>query len=90
MPPKFSLIVFYYNFIYLPFILCRTHGDVLRNLGGDSRSPIERLVKVGYGMSLLASVPLLIIPLQSTFSNLVSTIFRAFFGGKDLSKDLKD
>ena len=90
MPVKFSSIVFYYNFIYVPFVLCRTHGDVLRNLGGDSRSPIERLVKVGYGMSLLASVPLLIIPLQSTFSNLVSTIFRAFFGGKDLSKDLKD
>lgn len=68
----------------------RTHGDVLRNLGGDNRSPIERLVKVGYGLSLLATIPLLLIPLQATFGNAISSILRAFFGVKDVSKDLKD
>ncbi|KAL4527497.1 hypothetical protein Ndes2526A_g08720 [Nannochloris sp. 'desiccata'] len=54
----------------------RTHGDVLRNLGGGNGSIAEHLVKVGYGLSLLASLPLLMLPLQTTFAPAVNRLLR--------------
>lgn len=42
---------------------CRTSGDVLRNFGGKGlaglRGVYERLLKLGYGFSIMASVPLI-------------------------------
>ena len=41
----------------------RTSGDVLRNFGGRSanglRAMYERLLKLGYGFTIMASVPLI-------------------------------
>jgi hypothetical protein len=43
--------------------LRRTSGDVLRNFGGRSanglRGMYERLLKLGYGFTIMASVPLI-------------------------------
>ena len=48
---------------------------MLRNFGGPSvsgvRLLVERGLKVGYGVSILATVPLILIPLHSTFAPLV-------------------
>ena len=52
----------------------RTHGDVLRNLGGGGSGRwqnhvgglVQRGVKFCYGLSLLGSIPLLVLPLVST------------------------
>lgn len=48
---------------------------MLRNFGGPSvsgvRLMVERSLKVGYGVSILATVPLILIPLHSTFAPLV-------------------
>lgn len=42
---------------------CRTSGDVLRNFGGRNangvRAVYERLLKLGYGFTICASVPLI-------------------------------
>lgn len=41
----------------------RTSGDVLRNFGGKNvmgvRGAYERVLKMGYGFSIIASVPLI-------------------------------
>ncbi|GAB4819563.1 hypothetical protein N2152v2_006609 [Parachlorella kessleri] len=50
----------------------RTAGDVLRNFGGPTstgpRLAFERFLKVGYGVSILGTVPLIVMPLQSPFA----------------------
>lgn len=42
----------------------RTSGDVLRNFGGRNASGVravyERLLKLGYGFTIMASVPLIV------------------------------
>ncbi len=58
----------------------RTHGDVLRNLGGGNGSIAEHLVKVGYGMSLITTLPLIILPLQTTFAPAVNRLLRLIQG----------
>lgn len=53
----------------------RTAGDVLRNLGASSggagahgvRLQAERVLKYGFGVSLLGVIPLTVIPLHNTF-----------------------
>lgn len=49
---------------------CRTAGDVLRNLGADGveglRGAYERLLKLGYGLSILGSVPLALLPIYDS------------------------
>ncbi|KAL4442083.1 hypothetical protein ABPG77_011344 [Micractinium sp. CCAP 211/92] len=53
----------------------RTSGDVLRNLGASSggggvhgvRLQAERVLKYGFGVSLLGVIPLTVIPLHNTF-----------------------
>ncbi|PSC69840.1 divinyl chlorophyllide a 8-vinyl-chloroplastic isoform A [Micractinium conductrix] len=50
----------------------RTSGDVLRNLGGmgahGMRLTAERVLKYGFGLSLLGVIPLTVIPLHNTFA----------------------
>lgn len=45
---------------------------MLRNFGGPSstgfRLGFERMLKIGYGISILSTVPLIILPLQSPFA----------------------
>lgn len=55
----------------------RTHGDILRNLGGYAPGLVlttHRLVKVGYGLLLLTSMPSLIIPLQDATATVIRPI----------------
>ena len=51
-------------------LVCRTAGDVLRNFGARGvtgiRGAYERLIKVGYGLSILGTVPLVILPFQDS------------------------
>ncbi len=51
------------NAVALAGALHRTSGDVLRNFGGKNvsglRGAYERLLKMGYGFSIIASVPLI-------------------------------
>jgi len=48
----------------------RTAGDVLRNLGGSTviglRALYERALRLGYGLSVLGCVPVVMLPLQHT------------------------
>lgn len=50
----------------------RTAGDVLRNFGGQGASGVrlqaERVLKYGFGVSLLGTIPLTVIPLHATFA----------------------
>ncbi|PRW56400.1 divinyl chlorophyllide a 8-vinyl- chloroplastic [Chlorella sorokiniana] len=50
----------------------RTSGDVLRNFGGAGASGMrlhaEKLLKYGFGVSLLGAVPLTLYPLHDTFA----------------------
>lgn len=69
------------SFCYPPLDLprhpspCSTSGDVLRNLGASSggggvhgvRLQAERVLKYGFGVSLLGVIPLTVIPLHNTF-----------------------
>lgn len=51
-------------------VWCRTAGDVLRNLGAEGveglRGAYERLLKLGYGLSILGSVPLALLPIYDS------------------------
>lgn len=59
-------------------VLCvfRTAGDVLRNFGARGvtgiRGAYERLIKVGYGLSILGTVPLVVLPFQAALGPVVS------------------
>lgn len=48
---------------------------MLRNFGGPSttgpRLALERLLKIGYGVSILGTVPLIVLPLQAPFASVV-------------------
>eukprot|EP00887_Chlorella_sp_A99_P002617 scaffold6.g2617.t1 len=50
----------------------RTHGNIVRNFGGRGvsglRLAVEWFIKMGYGVSILAAIPLLVIPLHSSFA----------------------
>lgn len=50
----------------------RTAGDVLRNFGGVGASGMrlhaERVLKYGFGLSLLGTIPLTLFPLHDTFA----------------------
>lgn len=56
----------------------KTAGDILRNFGGSSwtKSPLRRVceevLKVGYGISVLATMPLVMSPLQTAVKSLIS------------------
>ena len=55
----------------------RTHGDILRNLGGYAPGLVlttHRLVKVGYALLLLTSMPSLVIPLQDATATVIRPI----------------
>lgn len=59
-------------FFSLPPAPRSTSGDVLRNLGGmgahGMRLTAERVLKYGFGLSLLGVIPLTVIPLHNTFA----------------------
>lgn len=48
---------------------CSTAGDLLRNFGGPNvrglRGAYERLLKLGYGLSVLATVPIVMMPFHA-------------------------
>lgn len=55
----------------------RTHGDILRNLGGYAPGLVlttHRLVKLGYAVLLLTSMPSLVIPLQDASATVIRPI----------------
>lgn len=68
---------------------------MLRNIGGSAGSSggvglsLQRLVKVGYGVSLIATIPLLLLPLQSTFGPWMAAAVPAG-KGRRISKHFRD
>lgn len=58
-------------------IRCRASGDILRNLGAVElmgiRGTYERIVKLGYGLNILGTVPLVILPMQSILVPMMNT-----------------
>ncbi|GMH38063.1 hypothetical protein BSKO_05947 [Bryopsis sp. KO-2023] len=61
----------------------RISGDILRSLGSlelvGMRGVYERMLKVGYGLNILGTVPLVILPTHSLLVPMTSH----FFGGRD-------
>lgn len=55
----------------MQFGACRTSGDVLRNFGAASAA---RMVKVGYGLAILGTVPLVVMPFHDSMLPLVACL----------------
>ena len=68
-PQRCSSLSFLYALGEYP---CRTAGDVLRNFGGVGASgwrlQAERVLKYAFGLSLLGTIPLTVVPLHATFA----------------------
>ena len=69
----------------------RTAGDVLRNFGARGvtgiRGAYERLIKVGYGLSILGTVPLVVLPFQGSIGPVISAWTQAWSKGVDKKTD---
>ena len=69
----------------------RTAGDVLRNFGARGvtgiRGAYERLIKVGYGLSILGTVPLVVLPFQGSIGPVISAWTQAWSKGADKKVD---
>ena len=65
---------------------CRTSGDVLRNFGGrnanGARAVYERLLKLGYGFTIMASVPLIMNNFVAALLPKVAIVFPLEQGAK--------
>lgn len=74
--------------------LCRTAGDVLRNFGAREltgvRGAYERLIKVGYGLSILGTVPLVVLPFQDSLGPLIAPWLKPWSKNNDKKQDVAD
>ena len=70
---------------------CRTAGDVLRNFGAREltgvRGAYERLIKVGYGLSILGTVPLVVLPFQDSLGPLLALCLKPAPRSSDKKQD---
>lgn len=70
----------------------RTAGDVLRNFGARGvtgiRGAYERLIKVGYGLSILGTVPLVVLPFQAALGPVISAWTPAWPKSADKKMDV--
>ena len=70
----------------------RTAGDVLRNFGARGvtgiRGAYERLIKVGYGLSILGTVPLVVLPFQDSIGPVISAWTKPWSRGADKKADV--
>jgi hypothetical protein len=71
----------------------RTSGDILRNLGGSSvgtfRFAVERILKIGYGTTVLLTMPLILGPLLGAIRPWTRALL-ASSGGKHTNGDVDD
>lgn len=69
----------------------RTSGDILRNLGGSSvgtfRFVVERILKIGYGMTVLLTMPLILGPLLGAIKPWTRALL-ASSGGRRIHGDV--
>lgn len=72
--------------------LYRTAGDVLRNFGAREltgvRGAYERLIKVGYGLSILGTVPLVVLPFQDSLGPLIAPWLKPLTKNSDKKQDM--
>jgi amino acid permease len=71
----------------------RTSGDILRNLGGSSvgtfRFAVERILKIGYGTTVLLTMPLILGPLLGAIRPWTRTLLTSS-GGRHINGDVND
>jgi hypothetical protein len=74
--------------------LYRTAGDVLRNFGARGvtgiRGAYERLIKVGYGLSILGTVPLVVLPFQDSLGPLLAAWMQPWSKSADKKEGVDD
>ncbi|KAL0050456.1 hypothetical protein WJX82_011533 [Trebouxia sp. C0006] len=72
----------------------RTAGDVLRNFGARGvigiRGAYERLIKVGYGLSILGTVPLVVLPFQDSLGPLLAAWMQPWSKSADKKEGVDD
>ncbi|KAA6420194.1 MAG: hypothetical protein FRX49_09857 [Trebouxia sp. A1-2] len=72
----------------------RTAGDVLRNFGARGvtgiRGAYERLIKVGYGLSILGTVPLVVLPFQDSLGPLLAAWMQPWSRSADKKEGVDD
>lgn len=75
-------------------LLYRTAGDVLRNFGARGvtgiRGAYERLIKVGYGLSILGTVPLVVLPFQDSLGPLLAAWMQPWSKSADKKEGVDD